>query len=279
MLIFAQNVTIEKDVTISDDVICYANDIKMSGTVKGSFIARTGKLSIDGNIEKDLRIMSKELTIADGSKINGKIYIETENKALNIKDKYPQAEIVYVDFSKTIDGTTVFEYILRGFTTCLIFVLVYLLINRLSKRKAFETILQKCKLSPIYTLITGILCIILAPIVLIILLLLSFLGLGIITGPVLIILTAMFTVTTILSTFIVGSVIFEYIKNKYKEQFISQINSIVGLLVVYAVIYTLCRLPYISWYATIAVIFIAMGIIFTSLTKKLTKSAEIVDKK
>ena len=81
-------VTIEENVTVGDDVIIIANSVNIKGILKENAIISSSSVNVSGSIEKDLRCDISSIDISGNDNVKGKVYINTYNKNLDIKDKY-----------------------------------------------------------------------------------------------------------------------------------------------------------------------------------------------
>ena len=153
LVVFAgSKVTIGENANISGDIICYSNEIEVKGNVEGNLVGTAQKLIISGNIGKDLRMQLNNIELLDGNSINGDIFFMTYNKELNIKEKYPNAQIkVYEEKSGLLDAST----ILSGVITSLAFTLLYLLIEKFTKGKVFSKMITKTRDNLLFFVISG----------------------------------------------------------------------------------------------------------------------------
>ncbi|MEG0873413.1 MAG: hypothetical protein RSE00_05435 [Clostridia bacterium] len=273
VIIFAGNsVTFTQNAKIAEDVICYTNKVNVKGEISGSLLGSVKEVEITGKINKDLRVLADNVIIADNTNVSGNILIQTYNNAISIADKYPNA-VVKV-FEKGAEKVDFVKIILKGITTCLVFTLIYILIKRYSKKQILQSIYEKVKKYPGFVVAMGAITTLGIPLVLFLLVLLMAAGLSVIALPTLIAYMSFIIVVSMLSTFIVGSLIFTHIKGKYlKEESVGY--DIVGVFFTFAVLYVLARLPYIGNFVTAALVMIAVGIAITYIIKKNVKQVEV----
>ncbi|MDD3304270.1 MAG: polymer-forming cytoskeletal protein, partial [Clostridia bacterium] len=132
--------TIGENAKIAGDVIFYGNNAEIKGTIQGNMIGAVQNLTLAGTIEKDLRVKVSNVELVDGNKVNGNIFFMTYNQNLAVKDTYPNAEVkVYEQKTTILD----FNTILAGITTSLLFTLLYLLVEKISKGKTFSKMITK----------------------------------------------------------------------------------------------------------------------------------------
>lgn len=266
--IFANTVTITQNATINDDLICFANQIDMLGTVKGSFVGSANTTNISGTIEKDLRIKTQNIKLYEGNKILGKIYINTSNESLSVADKYPNAYIFLNKYTAMNKTQSLFDIVKDMLYVCIVLTLLYLLVDKLSKQKLFTAMKEKSVKHPVFTILSGIINLIFIPLVFITLIGLSIFGLAIVTMPALLVYVVSLIIVLALSKFIVGSVIYAYIRQKYMTSYKGFWYQAVGVFCTYLGIYILCKIPYIGGFFTMAIIILSVGIVFTSIFKK-----------
>ena len=89
-LIFAGGtVTVDENATIGDDVIIVAKAVNIKGKISKSAVISANNLNVSGSIEEDLRCEINTLDISENDNVKGNLFVNTYNKELNIKDKYP----------------------------------------------------------------------------------------------------------------------------------------------------------------------------------------------
>ena len=106
----------------------------------------------------------------------------------------------------------------------------------------------------------------------IILILLGIVDLGIIAWPILILYLSIFLLSLSISTLVVGMVIYEAIKTKVTKY------KLVTIAAIFLVLYVITNLPFISYYAVVAINLVSLAIIITMITRK-EKVAVKADKK
>ncbi len=265
LLISTDTITIGKDAYINGDLIVIANELNIEGTVNNSVLGTVTKCDITGNVNKDLRINVSDLNISSNENIKGNIYIETFSQTLNIKDNYPNA-IVKVK-EQTDNSAFSFQNILNMIITSLVLTLLYIVISKKSKGRLYLTIKDKVKNNVAFVILSGAILLLASFPVAFLLLWLSIVGLWVVTVPLMIIYIAFLVVVGMLDIFIVGSLMYKYIKEKYLKKD-GVITDIIGAFVVYLVLYLLTNIPVVGVYISFALLLIAIGIVFTSISKK-----------
>lgn len=265
LVVFAgSKVTVGENANISGDIICYSNEIEVKGNVEGNLVGTAQKLIISGNIGKDLRMQLNNIELLDGNSINGDIFFTTYNKELNIKEKYPNAQVkVYEEKSGFLDART----ILSGVITSLAFTLLYLLIEKFTKGKVFSKMITKTRDNLLFFVISGGLSLMMVlPLVFILIMLAAF-GLGQIAIPALILYISYLLVVGLLSTFIIGSFLVKYMADtRFKAM--GNGTKILSAFVIFMLLFILAKLPTVGIYITILLVMFAIGIVTTCIFKR-----------
>ncbi len=267
-IIFAgKNITIGESAVLNDDLICYSDSLTVDGKIRGSILGGTETATIKGNIDKDLRIQVTNINMENEKSILGNVYIETYNKELNLKDKYPNASIKYISTEKK---SISYDVIINAIITCLLFTLVYIVINKKSKGKIFEIAIQKVKDNLLLVILSGTLLLIVMPFLVFVLILASAFGLYSLAVPALIIYIFGILVIGLLSKLIVGSLISNYMsKNYYNDK--SALLNAMGTFCIFMSLYILSKLPYIGTYVTMLLVILAVGIVICYVFKNKKK--------
>ncbi len=265
LLISTDTITIGKDAHINGDLIVIANELNIEGTVNNSVLGTVTKCNITGNVNRDLRINVNDLSISSNENIKGNIYIETFSETLNIKENYPNA-IVKVKEQKN-NSTFAFQNILNIIVTSLVLTLLYIVISKISKGRLYLTVKDKVKNNVAFVILSGAILLLASFPVAFLLLWLSVVGLWIVTVPLMIVYIAFLVVVGMLDIFIVGSLMYKYIKEKYLQKD-GVITDIIGTFVIYLVLYLLTNIPIVGVYISFALLLMAIGIVFTSIFKK-----------
>ena len=268
LIVFAsEKLTITEDAVIKGDIICFGTDIEINGTVEGSVIGTANNVTVNGNINKDLRIQVENANIKEDI-VKGNIYVETYNKTLTLPESYKNTKINVLEIEQQ-EKSFDFSMIYMAIITAGVFTLMYFIVNKVSKNKLIDNTINKIKSRPIVAVLGGALSLMAIPAVFIILIMLSVLGLYMIAIPVLIIYLSFILVVGLLSTFIVGSVISEYMsKTKYLIEKGSKMKYLFAF-VMYVVLYVFARLPYLGGYVTMLLLILAIGIAICSIFCKI----------
>ena len=258
-------VTIEENVTVGDDVIIIANSVNIKGILKENAIISSSSVNVSGSIEKDLRCDISSIDISGNDNVKGNVYINTYNKNLDIKDKYKEA-IVNIKEVKSA-AKTFGNVLLKCAISSLAFTLLYLLVKKISKGKVYEKMFNKAKNNTLFVVLSGSIALLAFPAVFIFLILISILGLYMITVPMLVIYLAFLIVFVMLSVYVIGSTIFEYINKKYiKAEKLS--IELVGIFFTFLSLNLFCKIPKVGTYIYMAEIMIAVGIMISYFLKK-----------
>ena len=272
LIVIAESIFITESAVINRDAILLARKIiESSGEVKGNFIATTPEMNMKGIVEKDFRVQSEKIEINENITINGNIYIET-NSEINLSSKYPNAVVVKMKsnvMTKAEKTNYMIREILEAITAITLFVIVNLIIRKMLPNM-FDALAKKANKYSRYTILIGVVGLVTIPLVIFLLLGMCIYEMAIIGGPLLIIYISLILITIILAKFIVGSVMFELLKDKLKDEN-KKTKEVLLLIAIYSAIYILCALPYISGFMILATILLSSGIVITGITRKLDK--------
>ncbi len=272
LIVIAESIFITESAVINRDAILLARKIiESSGEVKGNFIATTPEMNMKGIVEKDFRVQSEKIEINENVTINGNIYIET-NSEINLSSKYPNAVVVKMKsnvMTKAEKTNYMIREILEAITAITLFVIVNLIIRKMLPNM-FDALAKKANKYSRYTILIGVVGLVTIPLVIFLLLGMCIYEMAIIGGPLLIIYISLILITIILAKFIVGSVMFELLKDKLKDEN-KKTKEVLLLIAIYSAIYILSALPYISGFMILATILLSSGIVITGITRKLDK--------
>lgn len=272
LIVIAESIFITESAVINRDAILLAGKIiENRGEVKGNFIATTPEMNMNGIVEKDFRVQSEKIEINENVTINGNIYIET-NSEINLSSKYPNAVVVKMKsnvMTKAEKTNYMIREILEAITAITLFVIVNLIIRKMLPNM-FDALAKKANKYSRYTILIGVVGLVTIPLVIFLLLGMCIYEMAIIGGPLLIIYISLILITIILAKFIVGSVMFELLKDKLKDEN-KKTKEVLLLIAIYSAIYILCALPYISGFMILATILLSSGIVITGITRKLDK--------
>lgn len=266
VLIISESLFITETANIGGDIVVITGTMEMNGNIAGNLIVDASELEVKGKVQKDFRVCSEELDFNDAN-VLGTIYIETDSD-IDISEKYPNATINKLSkdtITKEERKVDITNKVIKGITGTLVFILFNMLIVKICPN-IFNNLLSKfCKHSS-YGIIVGLVGLTTIPIVITLLIMLSIFGFSMIAIPILFVYIALIVVIVMLSKFIVGSTLYELLKNKFKLS--SKIKERGVLALIYAALYLICNIPYIRWYASLAITLLSSGIVITGLTKK-----------
>lgn len=272
-LIFAGGtVTVDEKATIGDDVIIVAKDVNIKGKISKSAVISANSLNVSGSIEEDLRCEINTLDISGNDNVKGNLFVNTYNKELNIKDKYPNAT-VNVKEVKSV-SKSFGNILLKAVISSLGFTLLYVIVKKITKGKAYEKMLDKAKNNTLFVVLSGAISILAFPALFVLLILLSVLGLYMITIPVAVVYMAFLIVFVMLSVYVIGCTIFEYTNKKYiKAEKLSL--ELVGVFFTFLSLNLICKIPKVGTYIYMAMVMIAVGIMIAYFLKSDNKTKEI----
>lgn len=268
-VIFASDtVTIAENATINDDVIIFANTVNIKGNVNCSAIVIATNINVSGKLKSDLRCNVSNLNIDNEECVEGNLYVNTTNKEMNIKEMFKDATVNII--KENTNSNSIGKIIINTITSSLMFTLLYLIIKKISKSKAYELMLTKAKTNILFVVLGSALFLLAFPVVFMLLILLSILGLYILALPILVIYTALLLICVILAIFIVGSTIFEYINKKYIKAD-KLYMELVGAFFTYLSLTLITKIPAVGFYVYMAMVMFSSGIILACIFKKENK--------
>lgn len=272
-LIFAGGtVTVDENATIGDDVIIVAKDVNIKGKISKSAVISANSLNVSGSIEEDLRCEINTLDISGNDNVKGNLFVNTYNKELNIKDKYPNATVNVKEVKNV--SKSFGNILLKAVISSLGFTLLYIIVKKITKGKAYEKMLDKAKNNTLFVVLSGAISILAFPALFVLLILLSVLGLHMITIPVAVVYMAFLIVFVMLSVYVIGCTIFEYTNKKYiKAEKLS--IELVGVFFTFLSLNLICKIPKIGTYIYMAMVMIAVGIMIAYFLKGDNKTKEI----
>ena len=272
-LIFAGGtVTVDENATIGDDVIIVAKDVNIKGKISKSAVISANSLNLSGSIEEDLRCEINTLDISGNNNVKGNLFVNTYNKELNIKDKYPNATVNVKEVKNV--SKSFGNILLKAVISSLGFTLLYVIVKKITKGKAYEKMLDKAKNNTLFVVLSGAISILAFPALFVLLILLSILGLYMITIPVAVVYMAFLIVFVMLSVYVIGCTIFEYTNKKYiKAEKLSL--ELVGVFFTFLSLNLICKIPKIGTYIYMAMVMIAVGIMIAYFLKSDNKTKEI----
>lgn len=272
-LIFAGGtVTVDENATIGDDVIIVAKDVNIKGKISKSAVISANSLNVSGSIEEDLRCEINTLDISGNDNVKGNLFVNTYNKELNIKDKYPNATVNVKEVKNV--SKTFGNILLKAVISSLGFTLLYVIVKKITKGKAYEKMLDKAKNNTLFVVLSGSISILAFPALFVLLILLSVLGLYMITIPVAVVYMAFLIVFVMLSVYVIGCTIFEYTNKKYiKAEKLS--IELVGAFFTFLSLNLIWKIPKIGAYIYMAMVMIAVGIMIAYFLKGDNKTKEI----
>lgn len=272
-LIFAGGtVTVDENATIGDDVIIVAKDVNIKGKISKSAVISANSLNVSGSIEEDLRCEINTLDISGNDNVKGNLFVNTYNKELNIKDKYPNATVNVKEVKNV--SKSFGNILLKAVISSLGFTLLYIIVKKITKGKAYEKMLDKAKNDTLFVVLSGAISILAFPALFVLLILLSVLGLYMITIPVAVVYMAFLIVFAMLSVYVIGCTIFEYTNKKYiKAEKLS--IELVGVFFTFLSLNLICKIPKIGTYIYMAMVMIAVGIMIAYFLKGDNKTKEI----
>lgn len=266
ILVLAESVFITETANILGDIIVMSASMEMKGTVHGNLIANTTEFVMAGNVAKDFRVRSQEMAFEE-TDIKGDIYIETESD-INISSKYQNAIVNNIQTNVVTEAerkAQVNHTVVKVVTAVILFTLLNMLVRKI-KPELFKNLSNKAIKHSSFAIIIGVITLTTIPIIVVLATICSLIGLGVVTTPLFVVYIALIVVIIALAKFIVGSTIYEVIKDKIKAN--NLLKEISLLLGIFAVLYLICYLPYIAAISSMAIVLLSAGIVTTGLLRK-----------
>jgi hypothetical protein len=268
ILIMAQSVFITDTAEIGNDITIVASKVEVKGKINGNLLGTAEDLTVYGNIAKDLRMNAKAVKL-ENEKISGDIYLSTDSDTASIIKKYPNAVIEkYTSEVKNDDKSIdVYSVVTKGIVVVFTYTLVAYLVNK-KENNLIQKATNKFEKYMPFTFIMGILMLLLLPVILIGLLIFGVMGLGVIAWPVLVAYLSFIILTCILDVLIVGLVLIDIIISKIDKEKLNITKKIFIYLGIFASIYVL---NYLFSYVAMLCAITSVGIVFTTMTRKIDK--------
>lgn len=263
LVIVANNVTITEKATIKEDLILSCDKLDMKGIIEGNLLGSSTNVNISGKILKDFRINSSNIVLSENSEIKEDIYIETYNNDINIKNRYPNATVKVLEKVDTNNYIDIWGII----RTSLLFSLIYLLLSL--KTNVIKNAVEKVKTFRIFTVASGIVSILLIPLIFALVVFMIFIGLGIVVMPITLLYFTFMIISFSLSSLILGSVMCEYVANKYENKLQNFWSKLIMSFIIFAMIMFVPYVPYIGYTVSLTLCMISAGTLLTILVKKI----------
>ena len=276
-ILMANSIKILEDAIVEKDVIMVGDVLEMNGTVKGNLIGAVSQVNLKGTIEGDMRLDTTSLSLDSGI-VEGNIYIRVpEGVTKNITgvtEKYPNAVIdeQIQTTENNVDGEYIAKIVFDGVKVVIIYTIIGLIITKKENnivRKAAARFTENSS----FGMLTGVAMLMLALVIPILLIVLGCIGLGTIAWPVLIVYLALILLSISISSFVVGMTIYQALKSRIGKY---KIPVLAG---VFAVIYTLTKVPYISGYMLIAINVVSMAVIMSYIFKREENKNTVIEAK
>lgn len=260
-----QKVTLTENAKVSGDVICFSNSLEVKGDVLGSIVGSATNITVSGKIEKDFRMSTENIDVLDNSNIIGNLYIETTNKEIGIKEKYENANVKFIE--KTSASSKILDVLISTIKTALVYTLAYLLIFKISKEKLFSNLLKITSKNTGFAIMSGSISFLAIPLVVLLAIFGMFIGIEEITLPFMIVYVANIFAVSLVSSFIVGSIVHEYVLDNYFADADLTKRMICAFFVFVSMI-LLTNIPKIGMYISMIFMIIAVGSVITYVLKK-----------
>ncbi len=265
IIVFAgEKVTVTENATLNGDLICFSNELEIKGNVMGSVIGTSTTTTISGKIGKDVRMYLNEIIVTQNDNIVGNIYLETENNAISIAEQYPEAVVNIIQESK---AASILNLIIGVIKTALVYALAYLIIFKLSKEKLMDKVLSNTIKNKGHVIMSSAIITLSIPLILSIGLFAYFMGLEEIIFPLMILYGGFVLFFGMISTFLVASLVFEYIANNHLNN-PNITTRMVSSFFAFLSILFLTKIPTVGVYLQMIFVILSFGIAFSYLWKR-----------
>lgn len=254
------SVIVNKEASVQGDIIVYCPTLKIDGSVNKNVLGSVSQLDGTGEILGDIRISANDI-LNSNLNVVGQKYFNLYNLDQKLPENYKDATVNLInnDVPKK-DTLNISKILIISF----LFTLMYIGLN---KTNIINKQIEKVKKYPAFTVISGALIIMVFPLVLFISILLSTLDLAVISLPIILIYMSFVISFSILSNFVVGTLIVKYICSKYQEK-LSSWYKYVFTFAVFLVMQLIVKIPFIGMYITMVLAMLSIGIVFTGIFKK-----------
>ncbi len=263
-VIYATNVTIEETAVIEDDLIIFADNVKISGSSSRNLIVYSNTLDISNANLTDLRASLVSINISEESDITGKIYVESTNDIV-LNEKFSKAEIIKLNQIDSANENVQID-IFNLLKNSLILALIYFILS--SKTTIFTKGLNKVKSNLPYTFLMGAGSILLVVPLVVIFFILIIIGIDMIGVPLLIAYISFLFIGMYISTFVVGSFMTEYVYTKFSNKIDKSWYKLVMSFVIFVILTLVTYIAVIDAFIIMALFMFSMGILLTLLFKK-----------
>lgn len=267
LIIFAgEKVTLTENANIGKDVVCFSNLLEVKGTVDGNVVGGINSAVISGKINKDFRINTESIDISDSNNILGNVFIETRNENINLKDKYPNS-IIKIITNESTTNNNVLNIIIGTIKTALVYSLAYLIIFKVSKKNIFNDFYKVVNKNIGFSFMSGALAYVAIPLVVVVSIFGVFIGIDEIAIPFMVFYLAILFVLSSLCIFILGTIIHEYLLDKYLLN-ADLAKRIVCVFFVFLSLILLTNIPKVGLYINMIYMIIAVGATLAYILKK-----------
>lgn len=254
------SVIVNKEASVQGDIIVYCPTLKIDGSVNKNVLGSVSQLDGTGEILGDIRISANDI-LNSNLNVVGQKYFNLYNLDQKLPENYKDATVNLINNDVPRKDTLNISKIL---IISFLFTLMYIGLN---KTNIINKQIEKVKKYPAFTVISGALIIMVFPLVLFISILLSTLDLAVISLPIILIYMSFVISFSILSNFVVGTLIVKYICSKYQEK-LSSWYKYVFTFAVFLVMQLIVKIPFIGMYITMVLAMLSIGIVFTGIFKK-----------
>lgn len=267
-ILMANTIKILDTAVIEKDVIIVTTDLVMDGLIKGSLIGVATDATINGTIEQDLRMEVTEINL-EKSTVKDEVYVRVPSGTdlTNIKAKYPNAmlkeieEFVEEEEVTKLSGEEIAKIALDGLKVVVVYTIVAMLLIKKENGVTTKMTVRFLENST-FGIFASVGMFALSILAIVMLVILGCTGYGVIAWPILIVYLAVLLLSLSACKLVVGLVLYEILKKKVGKY---KLPALVGI---FAAIFALTKLPYVSAYVVIAINVMSLGVIMTYIFKR-----------
>ena len=272
-LILGTSVNITENANVKGDLIIVGANVTFEGKAEGNVIivGDTINVSEKASISGSIRMSGSTIDIAENADITGFIYAKYSDN-LSISNVLREFAMIVKEEASSIDDSSDTLPIIRIVISSLVLGAIYVLIK--NKSKVFDNAIQKLSGSALKVVIAGLVGIFALPIIAVISIIISVLGLHAIGITVLTFALGLLIIAAALKGFIVSALITEYmLKTNYAKYFESALNKFILFTIVLIILSFATYIPVVGGYIDYLLLAISFGILitFTLLIKTLNK--------
>ena len=266
-----KNIDVEEEAKLNDLIVKSWNT-NANGEIAGNLLGSSTKIDIKGSIGKDLRIETQRIDVL-ANKILGEVVIDTFNPTLTVKYAYPEAKINVLEKSTRLTkeelNVKIIKELKLGIIAVLSFTLIFLMFRTLIHRDKLVGAAKLVRKHILFTVVMGVLGLMLIPVDIAIFTFLIFAGIKEIGVAALLLYIAFVVALYLIAPFIVGTILYLSIKKYIIHEKKELVKDIIAAIVIFIILYGITRIPVFGTIIKVIYLIITLGSIVTIISKKL----------